>query len=219
MNQYLCGMRVWYFPNKWEVRLIWDASVSLNRVASEDPRLCYTQVINRSYETPVQILNLRIVFGLICCFGFNKKYVFLILTLWEKKLNIKQFNVNHCWISASTTLSPSPSHVHTSRHRARGGHTRTHTHTHTHTHSDTQTVGIPSLFMAQSIPSLFTAPSHLHRVSAVWHGSLCTTPPTGCCRLQPGPDTMHLWACYTAGFGRGQGHGGGQDTSNAAAVQ
>ena len=159
MNQYLCGMRVWYFPNKWEVRLIWDASVSLNRVASEDPRLCYTQVINTSYETPVQILNLRIVFGLICCFGFNKKYVFLILTLWEKKLNIKQFNVNHCWISASTTLSPSPSHVHTSRHRARGGHTRTHTHTHTLWHTDS---GYP-LFIHGSEYSLalhssFTSP-------------------------------------------------------------
>jgi len=82
----------------------------------------------------------------------------------------------------------------------------------------TQTVGIPSLFKAHSISSLFTARSHLHRGSAGWQDSLCTTPSTGCRRLQP-DQTQSIYRLKTAGFGRGQGHGGGQNTSNEAAAQ
>lgn len=98
----------------------------------------------------------------------------------RKRLTIEQININHCWVSVSTAQSHT--HPHVRRHSS----TRGHTHPHTHTgQADVQTAGIPSLFMAHSIPLLFTAPSHLHRGSAGWHDSLRATPPTGYTWLQP----------------------------------
>lgn len=79
-----------------------------------------------------------------------------------------------------------------------------------------QTVGIPSLFMAQSIPSLFTAPSHLHRGSTDQAARSSRHP-----LLVAGDysqilcDTAHLWARHSWVW-RGPASGGGQNTSNTA---
>lgn len=62
------------------------------------------------------------------------------------------------------------------------------------------TVGIPSLFMAHSIPLLFTDASNLHRGSYELAGLALHNTPYWMLTTTDRSNTEYLWTCYTAGL-------------------
>lgn len=61
-------------------------------------------------------------------------------------------------------------------------------------------MGIPSLFMAHSIPLLFTDASNLHRGSCRLARLALHNTPYWKLTTTDGSNTKYLWTCYTAGF-------------------